>query len=62
MTTEGIVEAITKDFKKPGKKAQTLTVKDLAPGTYVATVTPYKTVNGEKVYGSESNAVYFEIK
>lgn len=62
MTTEGIVEAITKDFKKPGKKAQTLTVKNLAPGAYMATVTPYKTVKGEKVYGSESNAVYFHIK
>ncbi|MCR5830148.1 MAG: hypothetical protein K6F93_07390 [Lachnospiraceae bacterium] len=51
-----------KDFKKSGSKKQTLKLNDLPLGEYVATVTPYKTVNGEKVYGAESKALYFTIK
>jgi len=53
---------IEKVIKKSGSAKRTLSVKKLKAGNYYATVIPYKTVNGEKVYGAESKAVYFEIK
>ena len=51
-----------KTIKKSGSAKRTLSVKKLKSGSYYATVVPYKTVNGEKVYGAESKAVSFEIK
>ena len=51
-----------KTIQKSGSAKRTLSVKKLKSGSYYATVVPYKTVNGEKVYGAESKAVYFEIK
>ncbi|MBR5369655.1 MAG: hypothetical protein IK138_10345 [Lachnospiraceae bacterium] len=53
---------IEKEIKKSGSAKRTLSVKKLNAGSYYATVVPYKTVDGEKVYGAESKAVYFEIK
>ena len=53
---------IEKEIKKSGSAKRTLSVKKLKAGSYYATVIPYKTVKGEKVYGAESKAVYFEIK
>jgi len=56
------VPSSAKDFTKSGNKKRTLKLTDLEPGKYIATVAPYKKVNGEKVYGAESEAVFFTIK
>ena len=51
----------TKTIKKNGSAKRTLTYKKVPAGMYAAIVVPYTTVDGAKVYGSESTPVYFNI-
>ncbi len=51
----------TKTISKNGSAKRTLSIKKLPAGPYAAIVVPYTTVDGEKVYGTESAPVYFNV-
>ncbi len=51
----------TKTLAKDGGKKRTYKLKKIPAGMYAAIIVPYTTVNGKKVYGTESAPVYFNI-